>query len=213
MKLLIALTLCLFLSACSNQPPVPDWLLTADAAINNYSRLWLEGRDKLAAGQLAIAREAVSRTGDASQMARIELRACATHLASLQSADCPGFRRFADDAGQLENAYTRYLQGQISAVDLVFLPETQRSAWQNPQALREIADPLSRLLAAAVLLQAGRLQASGIELTIATAAEQGWRRPLLAWLAVERQRLLKQGDSSAADAIDRRIERVLGTQP
>jgi hypothetical protein len=213
MKLFTTLTLCLFLSACANQPPVPDWLLTADAAINNYSRLWLAGRDKLAAGQLAIAREAVSRTGDASQMARIELRACATHLASLQSADCPGFTRLANDAGEAENVYANYLQGQISAVDSVFLPEMQRNAWRNPENLKEIKDPLSRLLAAAVLLKAGRLEIAGIELAIETAAEQGWRRALLAWLGIEQQRLLQLGDSLAAAAINRRIQRVLGTEP
>lgn len=213
MKLLTTLTLCLCLSACANQPPVPDWLLTADAAINNYSRLWLAGRDKLAAGQLAIAREAVSRTGDASQMARIELRACATHLAGLQSADCPGFNRLANDAGKAENVYASYLQGEISAVDSAFLPEMQRNAWRNPEKINEINDPLSRLLAAAVLLKAGRLEASGIELAIATAAEQGWRRALLAWLFIEQQRLLKLGEPVAADAINRRIQRVLGTEP
>jgi hypothetical protein len=213
MKRFTALMLCLFLSACASPPPVPDWLLTADAASNNHSRLWLAGRDKLAAGQLAIAREAVSRTGDASLMARIELRACATQLASLHDTDCPGFQKLANDAGQAENVYASYLQGQISAVDSDFLPEMQRNTWRNPENLKEIKDPLSRLLAAAVLFKAGRLEVSGIELAIETAAEQGWRRALLAWLGIEQQRLLSQGESVAADAIHRRMQRVLGTEP
>jgi hypothetical protein len=69
------------------------------------------------------------------------------------------------------------------------------------------------LLAAAVLLKAGRLEIAGIELAIETAAEQGWRRALLAWLGIEQQRLLQLGDSLAAAAINRRIQRVLGTEP
>jgi len=90
------------------------------------------------------------------------------------------------------------------------LPESQRLAWQNPQALNNINDPLARLVAAAALLEAGRLPPEGITLAIDTAAGQGWRRPLLAWLSLERERLERAGDLSVSEAIRRRIERVLG---
>ena len=200
----------LLLAGCANNPPPPGWLLTADTAINSHARLWLEGRDKLATGQLAVARETVSRTGDASQQARVELHACAVRLAGLQGGQCPAFLPLALDAGQAENVYAAYLAGQLVAVDSQFLPEMQRQAWQNPQNLKSIKDPLTLLVAAAALLEAGRLPPENIALAIETAAGQGWRRALLAWLSLEKERLQKAGDQSGSEAIGRRIERVLG---
>ena len=209
MKYVIPL-IALVLVGCANHPPPPDWLLTAESATGNHARLWLEGRDKLAEIQLNAAREAVSRTGDADQQARVELHACAVRLASLQGGQCPAFDTLASDAGRAENAYAAYLSGTLPAADRQLLPESQRLAWQNPQALNNINDPLARLVAAAALLEAGRLPPEGITLAIDTAAGQGWRRPLLAWLSLERERLERAGDPSGSEAIRRRIERVLG---
>jgi hypothetical protein len=200
----------LVLAGCANKPLPPEWLLTADSAINSHAQLWLEGRDKLATRQLAVAREAVSRTGDASQQARIELHACAVRLASLQGGQCPAFLPLARDAGQAENAYAGYLAGQLATTDTQFLPENQRQAWQNPQSLKDIKDPLALLVAAAALLEAGRLPPENISLAIETAAGQGWRRALLAWLSLEKERLHQAGDQTGSEAIERRIERVLG---
>lgn len=199
----------LVLAGCANQALPPEWLLTADTAINSHAQLWLEGRDKLATRQLAVAREAISRTGDASQQARVELHACAVRLASLQGGQCPAFLPLALDAGQAENAYAAYLAGQLATADSQFLPENQRQAWQNPQSLKNIKEPLPLLVAAAALLEAGRLPPENIALAIETAAAEGWRRPLLAWLSLEKERLHQAGDQTGSEAIERRIERVL----
>lgn len=209
MNRLLASLLVLALSGCANHPPPPDWLLTAGSAIDAHARYWLEGRDTLAAGQLEQARAAVARTGDASQMGRIELHACAVRLASLQGGDCPAFAALADDAGKDERAYAAYLTGRLGEADVASLPLAQQQAWRQPSSLAGITDPLPRLVAAAALLEAGRLPPAGIALAIDTAAGQGWRRPLLAWLRLEQARLQGLGDTSGADAIGRRIERVL----
>ncbi|RKT51156.1 hypothetical protein DFR40_2368 [Azonexus fungiphilus] len=212
MKRLLAALAIAGLSGCAERPAVPDWLLTADAAIGNHVRYHLEGRDRLAAGQLAIARNEVARTGDATQMARIELHACAARVASLESGDCPGFLPLAADAAAAENAYAAYLAGNVT-VDVDLLPKMQQLAWRDPARLEAIADPLSRLLAAALLWRDGRLSPAGIALAIESAAGQGWRRPLLAWLLVERQRLEKIGDSAGLSMVDRRLRRISGEQP
>lgn len=200
------------LAACASHTPPPDWLLRADAARDAHARFWLEGRDKLADGQLAAAREAVRRTGDASVMARIELHACAVRIAALAADDCPNFTVLADDADRREQVYGDYLGGRLADADLGLLPEAQAMAWRNPAALKEIADPLSRLLAAALLFRAGRLTPEGIALAIDTASVQGWRRPLLAWLTVERERRQRGGDAEGAAVIERRLSRIVGDQ-
>lgn len=200
------------LAACANHTPPPDWLLRADAARDAHARFWLEGRDKLADGQLALARNAVRQTGDASAMARIELHACAVRMTALAAADCPAFAALAGDATRREQVYGDYLGGRLDNADVGLLPEAQALAWRNPGALKEIADPLSRLLATAVLFRAGRLAPEGITLAIDTASAQGWRRPLLAWLTVERERRQRAGDTEGAAAIERRLSRIVGDQ-
>ena len=203
----------LLLAACTHQPPPPDWLLTARSAGEQHARFYLEGRDRLAQSQLQTARAAVSRTGNASAMARIELHACAARIASLQPPACPEFQPLADDAGQAENAYFRYLTGQLAEGDLALLPAAQQAAWRNPSSLNDIADPLSRLLAAAVLLHAGRLPPAASQIAIDTASQQGWRRPLAHWLQLEEERLNRAGDAAAAAAMARQRARVLADLP
>ena len=203
----------LLLAACTHQPPPPDWLLTARSAGEQHARFYLEGRDRLAQSQLQTARAAVSRTGNASAMARIELHACAARIASLQPPACPEFQPLADDAGQAENAYFRYLTGQLAEGDLALLPAAQQAAWRNPSSLNDIADPLSRLLAAAVLLHAGRLPPAASQIAIDTASQQGWRRPLAHWLQLEEERLNRAGDAAAAAVMARQRARVLADVP
>ena len=203
----------LLLAACTHQPPPPDWLLTARSAGEQHARFYLEGRDRLAQSQLQTARAAVSRTGNASAMARIELHACAARIASLQPPACPEFQPLADDAGQAENAYFRYLTGQLVEGDLALLPAAQQATWRNPSSLSDITDPLSRLLAAAVLLHAGRLPPVAHQIAIDTASQQGWRRPLAHWLQLEEERLSRAGDVAAAAAMTRQRARVLADLP
>ena len=203
----------LLLAACTHQPSPPDWLLTARSAGEQHARFYLEGRDRLAQSQLQTARAAVSRTGNASAMARIELHACAARIASLQPPACPEFQPLADDAGQAENAYFRYLTGQLAEGDLALLPVAQQAAWRNPSSLSDITDPLSHLLAAAVLLHAGRLPPAAYQIAIDTASQQGWRRPLAHWLPLEEERLNRASDAAAAAAMARQRARVLADVP
>ena len=70
-------------------------------------------------------------------------------------------------------------------------------------------DPLARLVAAGVLLQTQRLSTADIEVATETAANQGWRRPLLAWLGVQRQRADTAGDTATSARLQRRINLVL----
>jgi len=46
-----------------------------------------------------------------------------------------------------------------------------------------------------------------------TASAQGWRRPLLAWLGLQRQQATEAGDLAAATRLQRRIDLVLQALP
>lgn len=209
MKTFLLIALSLLLAACAGKSS-PDWQSNAHTALNNHLTAYLGGRERVATQELLLARREVARTGDATQMARVELTACAAQIASLATTDCPAFVPLAVDAAPAEKAYAAYLSGKMEGVDSSLLPPAQRQSLTGTPALGSIADPLSRLVAAAIAWRSGRLSGDGISVAVETAAGEGWRQPLLAWLAVDRDQRQAAGDTSGAEAAQRRIERIVG---
>lgn len=213
----VVVVVTLLLAACASHPPPPDWQGSAKAATDGSTAAYLEGNERVAAAELARARSEVARTGRADLLARVELTRCAAQVASLVFGPCAGFEPLRSDAGAAERAYADYLQARITPQDIALLPEPQRavaaggpSDAANVAALRGIGDPLSRLVAAGVLFEAGRADPQVIALSIDTASQQGWRRPLLAWLGVQLARAEKAGAGDEAQRLRRRIELVQG---
>ena len=183
------------LGACAGTP-VPDWQLGARAALERANEAQLSGNARVATVEFERARAEVARTGRVDLMARVELARCAAQVASLQFESCTGFERLRADAAPAELAYAAHLQGQaLDAAQVALLPPAQQAA-AAPSAgaerdlalLQGVADPLSRLVAAGVWLRSGRASPAVMNLAVETASAQGWRRPLLAWLGVLKQR-------------------------
>lgn len=207
------LMLIVLLTGCASAPPPPDWQLNAQGAIERAQDAYLSGNTRVADVEFARVRAEVSRTGRADLMARTELVRCAARVASLDFGACTGFDALARDAAAPEQAYARYLQAQASAQDAVLLPAQHRpmvAPQVNGAALAAIEEPLSRLVAAGVLMRSGRADPSAIAQAIDTASGQGWRRPLLAWLGVQAARAESAGDADALARIRRRIALVDG---
>jgi len=76
--------------------------------------------------------------------------------------------------------------------------------------VQAIEDPLSRLVAAGVLLRTGRASPQVLALASDTASAQGWRRPLLAWLGVQAERAERAGATDEAQRLRRRMALVAG---
>ena len=112
-----------------------------------------------------------------------------------------------------ERAYADYLAGQITPAEVPLLPEQHRAVAggrEDPAAVQAIADPLSRLVAAGVLFRMGRAAPEIVAVAADTASQQGWRRPLLAWLGVQAQRAEGAGRREDAERIRRRMDLVSG---
>ena len=214
MKLSVVLAGAGLLAACASGPVPPDWQLEAQGAMQRSVAAYLEGNNRVEMAEMARARSQLSRTGRADLLANAELLHCAAHVASLVLEPCAGFEALRLDATPAQRAYADYLRGQASAQDVSLLPEAQRTvASGNVEAMKDIADPLSQLLAASVLLQTGRASPDVIEQAIATASRQGWRRPLLAWLGVQAQRAEQGGDTEEAARLRRRMAITEGSLP
>jgi hypothetical protein len=206
-KLAVLVAAAALLAACSSGPRAPDWQLEAKGSMDRSVTAYMEGNSRVEMVELERARGQLTRSGRADLLATAELLHCATRVASLVLDEpCSGFEKLRPDATEAQRAYADYLKGQVQPQAVALLPETQRGAAAgNAGALAGIADPLSRLVAAGVLLQNGKADPAVIGQAVATASAQGWRRPLLAWLGVE-LRLAEQGGNTAeADRLRRRI--------
>lgn len=195
------------LGACAGTgPKPPDWQVEAKGSMERSVAAYMVGNTRVEAAELARARSQLSRTGRADLLATAELLHCASRVASLVFESCAGFEPLRADASDAQRAYADYLRGRLPAENIALLPQAQRAAaGGDASVLQAIADPLSQLVAAGVLLQTRQASPPMIAQAIDTASAQGWRRPLLAWLGVQARRAQESGDLQEADRLRRRI--------
>lgn len=173
----------------------------------------LSGHDRVAEQEWQHARQAIARTGQPALMARLELLHCAAQTASAMPWACPRFDALRSDAAAPEVAYAAYLAGQaLAPAQAALLPAAQQAlastdAAASAQAL-QLSDPLARLVAAGVLLRRAQASPAVVQAAVDTASHQGWRRPLLAWLGVQRQWAEQGGQPEVAAALRRRMDLV-----
>ena len=204
---------CTALVACSSKPPVPDWQMSAHGASQKAVEAHLSGNTRVANLEFSLARQETARTGQPTLMARVVLLECAARVASLEPGACSAFDALREDAAPAEQAYARYLAGQLAPQDAALLPPAQQAvAAARPGSaaplLAAMPDPLSRMVAAGVLLQTGAADPQVMRVATDTASAQGWRRPLLAWLQLQAQRAEQGGDADAAARLRRRMDVV-----
>ena len=212
MTLRSALWLCCasLLVACSSTPPPPDWQMNAKSSAERAAEAWLSGNTKVEEVEFLRARGEVARTAQPALLARLELTRCATRVAALVFEPCAGYEALAPDAAPAEQAYARYLAGQATAADAALLPPAHRGlVGTAPTSLGDIEDPLSRLIAAGVLLQRGAASPAVVADAVETASQRGWRRPVLAWLGVQLRQAQAAGSADDAARIQRRIQTLV----
>lgn len=199
------------LTACASAPPTPDWQLEAKSAMDRAVAAYLEGDSRVEQAEITRARAALARTGRADLLANAELLRCATRVASGVFEPCAAFEALRTDVTAPQRAYGDYLRGQLQPQDAALLPEAQRGvAGGSTAAALEQKDPLSQLVAAGVLLQAGKGSNALSEAAVNTASAQGWRRPLLAWLGLQLKQAEQGGQTAEMTRLQRRIALIEG---
>jgi hypothetical protein len=197
------------LAACASKPLPPDWQSDAKGALDASVEDYLKGHTAAAGAEFRSARTATTSTGRPDYVAQVELVRCAAHVASLDFDDCPGYAALAGEATPEQRAYADYLYGRWQGLNAALLPEQHRPVLATGQ-VAAVAEPLARLVAAGAAFKAGRITPEGIVQAIDTASNQGWRRPLLAWLGVQAQRAEAAGDAQEVQRIRRRIALASG---
>jgi hypothetical protein len=205
MKIIPSLLAALLMAGCASKPVEPSWRTNAAGSLDSFTDAYLKGDSAVAATDFARARGEMASTGRADLVAHAELVRCAVYTASLVVGECKGFAALAHDATPAERAYAAYLVGQWQGLDPALLPAQHQAIVRDTSGLAGVADPLSRLVAAGAMLQAGRIAPPDIVIASDTASAQGWRRPLLMWLGVSQERARALGNAAEVERIGRRI--------
>jgi hypothetical protein len=199
----------LLLSACGSKPRQPDWLVNADGAQDRFERAYLQGDDRVAATEFARLRSQVASTAQPGLVARAELTRCAVQVASLDLSPCTGFEPLREDAPDADRAYADFLAGRVAPEQAKSLPEPYRGiagGQGGAAALKGIKDPLTRLIAAGVLLRTEKADPEVLQVAVDTASEQGWRRSVMAWLGAQAMRAEKAGATEETARLRRRMQ-------
>jgi hypothetical protein len=213
--LLLAPVACALLLACAGPRP-PAWQTDAHGALERFRVHYLEGDSARARRDFAEAMARIGSTGRLDLAARAELLRCAVGTAALDFDACAGYAARSADAGVDDRAYGHFVSGEWDKVEAGRLAPRYRRVFEgNDEAAQNAAvaaidDPLSRLVASGTLFRLGRLSGDGLERAIETASAQGFRRPLMALLAVQAKRAEAAGDDAALAQIRRRIELLAG---
>lgn len=211
----MAIACAALLGACAGKAPAPQWQASAQGSLQRFTTLYLRGTSGADQVEFDRARSELASTGQPTLVARAELTRCAAQVASLVFEPCAGFERLRGEADAAEAAYADYLAGRAAPAAAPLLPAHHRaiaSGREDAASLRAIDEPLARLVAAGVLLRAGRASPETLQVAVDTASDQGWRRPLLAWLGVQAERAERGGAREEAARIRARIALVLGAR-
>lgn len=209
MKMLFVILMLGLVGCAGRELSPPDWRLNAYSSLNSSVKAYLAGNTKISNLEFARVRAEVAGTGRTDVLARVELVRCATYVASLEFQDCAAFQKLFNDAADSERVYSDYLAGRWIDLNTNLLPAQHRGVVAGKDgALSSIEDPLSRLIAAGILFKLGRMTPDLVTLAVKTASDQGWRRPLLAWLGVAVRKAEKLGNKDKVLYIQRRIDLV-----
>lgn len=203
------LSLLLILAGCANNAPSKDWSNNTYANQQLAMKYLLSGDQKKSQAVIAQLRKDLASTAKVDLAAKIELSLCATEQAYLVMPPCENFEKLKIDANPQDLAYAQFLTGQWQNLPTQLLPEQYQTLVQHSQPesqLAQMTSPLSRLIAGSVLLQRNQLSPNGLELMVVTASNEGWRRPLLAWLSVQLNVFERQQQTEQALQIKRRIQ-------
>ncbi len=206
MRFLFAVMVLTILTACgSGGPPPPDWKSDSADLIERYKKHALLGENILAERYFQQAIMATGGAGRISETARLWLVHCATRRASLLDDDCHEYAGLAKvETSADDRAYYQFITLDWRTLDPAKLPVQYAGLVRAEPAtlnakISAINDPLSRLLAASLVVQRRQADDATLLMAAETASSQGWRQPLRVYLKLLEAR---------AEALGNKVEQL-----
>lgn len=216
MKKYFVIFMLLFIYACGGSQPIPQWKDTTSRQLENYKINFLTDKEGIDEPHFIKARNAISSNNDLQLLAKAYLMKYALHTAVLEDFDDRDFLRIDKLEPNVANrAYYDLLKGNISQLNEANLKPAYQKLLHLMRdknvsaATKEIAsidDPLSRLIACGIWVKYMPYNENIIKLAIDTASQDGWRRPLWAYLNKLQKYYLDRQETDKAETIKERLE-------
>ena len=217
MRKILTIAIVIFICSCgSNSKQVPDWKDVAFRQLENYKTNFLTGKEDASEPHFDKARQAISGGNDLNLLARIYLNKYALHTAALEDFDDSEFIRINKLQPIASNsAYYNFLKGNFTAVEDNMLPSNysgfmkiakNKDLAKALQEIPSIDDPLSRLIACGIWVKYLPYDENILQIAVNTSADNGWKRPLWAYLTKLQKYYLDRGETTKAESIKERLE-------
>ncbi len=217
MRKILTLGVVIFICACgANSKQVVDWKDVAVRQLENYRINFLTGKEDASEPHFDKARQAISGGNDLNLLAIIYLNKYALHTAALEDFDDSEFIRINKLQPIASNSvYYNFLKGNFTAVEDNLLPSQYSSFIKLArnkdlakaiQEIPSIADPLSRLIACGIWVKYLPYDENILQTAINTSADNGWKKPLWAYLTKLQKYYIDRGEITKAENIKVRLE-------
>jgi hypothetical protein len=216
MKKYLIIFMLLFICACSSSQPIPQWKDTASRQLENYKTNFLTDKEDADEPHFIKARNAIASNNDLQMLAKAYLIKYALHTAVLEDFDDSDFLRIDKlEPNAANRAYYDLLKGNISQLNEAKLKPVYQKLLRLMRdknlsvAAREISsidDPLSRLIACGIWVKYMPYNEDVIKLAINTASQDGWKKPLWAYLTKLQKYYLDRQETDKAETIKERLE-------
>jgi hypothetical protein len=213
-KNILIIIVAVLLSACGSSRHIPEWQDNAASQLSSYEVNFLSGKEDANEPHFAKAKKAISSSNDLNLLAVAYLTKYALHTAALENFEDSDFLKIDKLQPNASNrAYYDFLKGNFAAIDAgklqagysrILLLISAKTA--SARDFAAIDSPLSRLIACGVWLKYVSVDESILQLAIDTAAKNGWRRPLWAYLNKLQSFYEDHKESAKAQNIKERLE-------
>ena len=213
-KLLFILILFLICACGSKQ--IPEWKDTSARQLESYKYYFLTDKEGTSEPHFVKAKKAIARSNDLNLLGTVYLTRYALYVSIVENFDDTDFLRINKLQPNAKNfSYYNFIKGYFLAADYYLLPAHYSKLLKPAQdkdlatAVREISsidDPLSRLVACGVWVKYLPYDENILQIAINTAADNGWGRPLFAYLTNLQQLYIDHHEIVKSESIKERLE-------
>jgi hypothetical protein len=208
----------LLLFGCGSSKPVPDWTDASFNQLDNYKKSYLSGKERIAEVYFNKAVDEIKSSGDLDILARAYLTKYAVQVAVLEAFDDREYLRIDAVEPVLHNKnFYSLLKGAFDNVDEKLLPQQYEGflrafkSGKKEDVAREISkmdNPLSKLIAVGLLVKKNKVEEIDLKLAIDIASQNGWKKPLLAYLGKLQSFYKTNNEPDKAAHVEERIQLI-----
>jgi len=215
MKKLSVIVIIFLICSCGSKQ-IPEWKDTSSRQLESYKYYFLTDKEGTSEPHFVKAKKAIASSNDLNLLGTAYLIRYALYVSVLLDFDDTDFLRINKIQPDATNfSYYNFIKGNFQTADYNLLPAHYSKLLKPAQdkdlatAVREITsidDPLSRLVACGVWVKYLPYDNNILQIAVNTAADNGWGKPLFAYLTKLQQYYLTLNETAKAENIKERLE-------